>query len=232
MRTSDCFKRISNIAVTISCYFVIMSPPTIKILRSRTANNKLKSKQPPKEALREIIRRADADTEPKKRCKKQKGVRFGDIGGGELSSSMSLELDPAIPSSSAIQTRSIGQTCQPRTGQNSCQTISCIRCGELGHTAPLCTTADTSRGPPALYCSKCTLSYSYTEAATITIQLKTCLAHQRSPEKKNDPKLEAAARILRRIEDTVKNGTPLPDALHMMGIPHEKYNKIKIRVNP
>ncbi len=124
-----------------------MSPPTIKITRSRTAQARLKTNIPARDALREIIRRADVEDKPKskKRCK-MAGVRFGDIGGSNLSSTISLDDDPTNPdadvaSSSAIaaavETRSVGQTCQPRVQEFECQTISCIRCGNLGHTAPV-----------------------------------------------------------------------------------------------
>ena len=55
-----------------------MSPPTVKITRSRTASARLKSngQHSTKESLREIIRRADAgDCSKKKRNKKLAGVR-------------------------------------------------------------------------------------------------------------------------------------------------------------
>jgi len=107
-----------------------MSPPTVKITRSRTASARLKSngQHSTKESLREIIRRADAgDCSKKKRNKKLAGVRFADIGGGDLTSTMVLD-DEATTSqsctSSAVQTRSVGQTCQPRVHQTSCQAIS------------------------------------------------------------------------------------------------------------
>ena len=107
-----------------------MSPPTVKITRSRTASARLKSngQHSTKESLREIIRRADAgDCSKKKRNKKLAGVRFADIGVGDLTSTMVLD-DEATTSqsctSSAVQTRSVGQTCQPRVHQTSCQAIS------------------------------------------------------------------------------------------------------------
>ena len=73
---------------------ITMSPPTVKITRSRTASARLKSLSngQHKESLREIIRRADAgDCSKKKRNKKLAGVRFADIGGGDLTSTMVLD---------------------------------------------------------------------------------------------------------------------------------------------
>ena len=214
-----------------------MSPPTVKITRSRTAQARLKSDQPTKQTLREIIRRADDGEKLKKRGKKLAGVRFADIGGGDLASTISLEdntTPPVAASSSetggpAVEKRSVGQTCQPRVHHTSCQVICCTRCRDLGHTAPLCITTDTSRGPSALYCRNCTMSYDYTDDSTITIKLTTCLAHQRSPKKK--PKHDAAAKVLQKIDDMVAKGVPLAEVLLMMGISHEKFNKIKILVS-
>ena len=213
-----------------------MSPPTVKITRSRTAKARLKSDKPTKQTLREIIRRADDGEKLKKRSKKLAGVRFADIGGGDLASSISLEDNTTTEAASSSETgrttverRSVGQTCQPRVHNTSCQIICCARCGDLGHTAPLCITTDSSRGPSALYCRNCTMSYSYTDDSTITIQLTTCLAHQRSPKKK--PKHDAATKVLQKIDDLVAKGIPLSEVLLMMGISHEKFNKIKILVS-
>ena len=73
------------------------------------------------------------------------------------------------------------------------------------------------------------MSYDYTDDSTITIKLTTCLAHQRSPKKK--PKHDAAAKVLQKIDDMVAKGVPLAEVLLMMGISHEKFNKIKILVS-
>ena len=216
---------------------IAMSPPTVKITRSRTASARLKSLSngQHKESLREIIRRADAsDCSKKKRNKKLAGVRFADIGGGDLTSTMVLD-DVATTSqpctSSSVETRSVGQTCQPRVHQTSSQAISCIRCGELGHTARLCVTTDPSKPPSALYCKNCSLSYRYTDDTTIRIDLKTCLAHQRSPQKEPGPKHEAAVKVLQKIENMMEKGMPLNGILSVMGLSHEKFNKIKILVH-
>ena len=212
-----------------------MSPPTVKITRSRTAASRLKSNQhSTRESLCEIIRRADAGDcqKSKKRTKKLAGVRFADIGGGDLASTLVLDDEPSTSLASqpsfATQTRSVGQTCQPRVHQTSCQTISCIRCGELGHSAQLCVTTDTSKPPSALYCKNCTMSYSYTDDTTITVNLTTCLAHQRSPRKSK--KHEAASKVLQKVEKMLEKGVPLNDVLSLMGLSQEKFEKIKIVV--
>ncbi len=92
-----------------------MSPPTVKITRSRTASARLKSngQHSTKESLREIIRRADAgDCSKKKRNKNLAGVRFADIGGGDLTSTMVLD-DKSTTSQPAPYRRPTGSLPAP-----------------------------------------------------------------------------------------------------------------------
>ena len=89
-------------------------------------------------------------------------------------------------------------------------------------------TLPKSKPPSALYCKNCSLSYSYTDDTTITINLKTCLAHQSSQQKK--PKHEAAAKVQQKIDNMMEKGIPLNEGLSVMGLSHEKFNKIKIRI--
>ena len=129
-------------------------------------------------------------------------------GGGDLTSTMVLDDEattsqsciPQPSTSSAVQTRSVGQTCQPSVHQTSCQAISCIRCGELGHTARLCITSDPSKPPLLSF-----LFYSYIDDTTITINLKT-------PQKK--PKHEAAAKVLQKIDNMMEKFNKIKILVH------------------
>ena len=150
-------------------------------------------------------------------------------GGGDLAATLVLDDEPSTSLASqpsfATQTRSVGQTCQPRVHQTSCQTISCIRCGELGHSAQLCVTTDTSKPPSALYCKNCTMSYSYTDDTTITVNLTTCLAHQRSPQKSK--KHKAASKVLQKVEKMLKEYLSTMSC-HLWAYPRRSLTKLRL----
>ena len=208
-------------------------PSTTSIERSRTVKAKLRSAkfQEQFSCLREIQTTKEYPSSSsrgrgagKQKSQRGKGVRLGGIGGSELTSSVIIETNP-LPNSN---TRSVSQTCQPKSSDFECQIIPCQRCDHLGHDAMLC--KSTNHNEQTRHCLRCTvksMTYSANNKATLVMTL--CHAHQ---QKVQDPdsamNKDRAAFVLKKVNKLVTNGQSLPDAIKLMGLSHEAFQRMKM----
>lgn len=220
--------------------------PKIKITRTRTCQQRLNSEkfQQNFAHLREIlsVEPITASTSPPKakgrgRGKGKRGVRLGAIGGSPLTSTMAIDDTDPAPTTATVY-RSFGQTCQPKSADKHLQVIRCVRCDGVGHDVMTCTANNTL--PQTMYCKACIVKKkTYSSNDNLSLEITLCPAHVRDVQfpdgkKKEVPesrKKEAATFLLEKVYKLVHGGTPLTDAIMLMGLTVDKFNKYKLLVN-
>lgn len=152
-------------------------------------------------------------------AKKSKGKRTRPIGGAELRSDIEV--------TAGVSQRSVGQTCQPKTSDAAAQVIRCQKCDDLGHIGILCSGVSATERPPPFFCHQCSVSYKYTSSTQMTTSIQLCSAHRLQAEETTKRK-EKAGRILDRVTALTAGGTSLGDAIKLMGLNEQQYNKLRI----
>lgn len=161
------------------------------------------------------------------------GQRVGDIGGGPLATSFTID-DGSLNASAAnrVLQRSFGQTCQPVAKDKSHQTLACEICNNMGHAAHSCSpdnVLNQSRRPAALNCHQCKLTYKYTSSKHMSIDVELCSGHRNtSLDEDHKRKKDAAVFMLDKIHEMRNAGVPLHTAISIMGMDIEQYNTLRI----
>ena len=154
--------------------------------------------------------------------KKAKGKRTHPIGGAELQSDIEV--------TAGLSQRSVGQTCQPKTSDAAATVIRCLKCDDVGHAAIFCTGVSATERPPPFFCHQCSVSYKYTSSTEMTASIQLCSAHSLEAEEMAKRKAKAE-RILKKVTVLATGGTSLGDAVKLVGLDEQKYNKLRILFN-
>ena len=153
------------------------------------------------------------------KSKTKRGQRLLPIGGSELQSTISV--------GASAEKRSVGQTCQPKTSDSSVQVIRCEKCGDLSHSSIICTGETATPKPPPLFCNRCKLTFKYTSSTEMETKIQLCSAHRLVAEQSTERKRKAEA-LITKVNKLTGSGMSLPDALKLLGLNEQKYNKLRM----
>ena len=153
--------------------------------------------------------------------KTAKGKRKLPVGGGELQSEIVVDVN------TEVSTRSVQTTCEPIMKDAAAQVIRCQKCDDLGHIAILCSGVSSTERPPPFFCHQCKVSYKYSSSTQMTTTIQLCSAHRLEAEETTKRK-EKAERILKRVAALTSAGSSLSNAIKLVGLNEQSYNKIRV----